>query len=165
MFGILLIPTHLPGARNVAADALSRLNTPGLTEWRLPQETLLRLFSALGTSLVDMFATAENRVTPICISPYLDDRAWAVEALSISWDCLGLVYAFLQLPSSQRPSRKDSQGTTVILIASQNPSRPWHPLLPLLLSQRPIPLTNVPLYQYVPNGRRPQFYREPHVLI
>ena len=53
---------------------------------------------------------------------------------------------------------KDSQGTTVILIASQNPSCPWHPLLPLLLSQRPrIPLTNVPLYQYVPNRRQPNF--------
>ena len=44
-FGILLIPTHLPGARNVTADALSRLNSPSPTEWRLPQETLLRLFS------------------------------------------------------------------------------------------------------------------------
>ena len=30
--GILLIPTHLPGARNVTADALSRLNSPSPTE-------------------------------------------------------------------------------------------------------------------------------------
>ena len=49
-FGILLIPTHLPGARNVTADALSRLNSPSPTEWRLPQETWLNLFSVLGTS-------------------------------------------------------------------------------------------------------------------
>ena len=48
-FGILLIPTHLPGARNVTADALSRLNSPSPTEWQLLQEPLLKLFSALGT--------------------------------------------------------------------------------------------------------------------
>ena len=30
-------PTHLRGARNVTADALSRLNSVSPTEWRLPQ--------------------------------------------------------------------------------------------------------------------------------
>ena len=165
-FGIILITTHLPGARNVTADALSQLNSQSPTEWRLPQETLLRLFSALGTPLVDMFATAENRVTPIYISPYPDDRAWAVDALSISWDGLGLVYAFPPAPIIPKTLQKikDSHGTTVILIASQNPSHPWHPLL-LLLSQCPhIPLTDVALYQYGPNKRWPQFHREPHLL-
>ena len=48
-FEILLIPTHLPGARNVTADTLSQLNNPSPTEWRLPQKTLLNLFSVLGT--------------------------------------------------------------------------------------------------------------------
>ena len=130
-FGILLIPTHLPRARNVTADALSRLNSPSPTEWRLPQETLLNLFSVLGTPLVDMFATAENRATPIYVSPYPDDRAWAVDALSISWDGLGLVYAFPPAPIVPQTIQKikDSHGTMVILIASQNPSRPWHQLL------------------------------------
>ena len=116
--------------------------------------------------LVDMFASEENRVTPIYISPYPDDRAWAVNALSISWDGLGLVYAFPPAPSVPKTPQKmkDSHGTTVILIASQNSSRPWYPLLPLL-SQRPhIPLTDVALYMYVPTIRRPQFHREPHVL-
>ena len=47
-FVILLIPTHLPGARNVTADALSRINSPSPTEWRIPQETLNNLFSVLG---------------------------------------------------------------------------------------------------------------------
>ena len=48
-FGIILIPTHLPGACNVTACALSRLNTLSPTEWWLPQETLVRLFSAFGS--------------------------------------------------------------------------------------------------------------------
>ena len=32
------------------------------------------------------------------VSPYPDDRAWAVDTLSLSWDDLGLVYAFPPAP-------------------------------------------------------------------
>ena len=159
-FRILLIPTHLPRARNLTADAVSRLNSPSPTEWRLPQKTLLKqLFSALETPFADMFTTAEN------ISPYLDNRGWAVDALSISWDGLGLVYAFPLAPIVPKTLQKikDSHGTTMILIASQNPSHPWHPLLPLLKQRPHISLTDVALYQYVPNMRQPQFHREPHL--
>ena len=54
--------------------------------------------------------------------------------------------------------------TTVILIASQHPSWPWHPLL-LQLSLRPrIPLSEVELFQYIPNTRRPQFHRDLRLL-
>ena len=165
-FVITLIPTHLPGARNVTADALSRLNQPSPTEWRLPTETLNRLFCAFGTPLIDMFATAENKVTPVFVSPYPDDRAWAVDALSLSWDDLGLVYAFPPAPIVPKTIQKiqKSRGTTVILIASQHPSRPWHPLL-LQLSTRPrIPLLDVPLFQFVPNLRRPQYHRDPRLV-
>ena len=66
-FVITLIPTHLPGARNVTADALSRISQPSPTEWRLPTETLNNLFCAFGTPLIDMFATAENRVTSVYV--------------------------------------------------------------------------------------------------
>ena len=41
---------HLPAARNVTADSLSRINSPSPTEWRIPQETVHNLFSVLGTS-------------------------------------------------------------------------------------------------------------------
>ena len=48
-FAILLFP-HLPGARNVTADTLSRINSPSPTEWSIPKETLHNLFSVLVTS-------------------------------------------------------------------------------------------------------------------
>ena len=73
-FVITLVPTHLPRARNVTADALSRISQPSPTEWRIPTETLNNLFCVFGTHLIDMFATAENRVTPVYVSPYPDDR-------------------------------------------------------------------------------------------
>ena len=115
---------------------------------------------------MDIFATAENWVTPVYVSPYPEDRAWAVNALSISWDGLGLVYAFPPAPIIPKTLQKikDSHDTMVILIASQHPSRPWHPLLLQLSRRPPIPLTNVALYQYIPNIRRPQFHRDPCLL-
>ena len=152
--------------RNVTADALSRLRQPSPTEWRLPTETLNNLFCAFGTPLIDMFATAENKVTPVFVSPYPDDRAWAVDALSLLWDDLGLVYAFPLAPIVPKTLQKiqKSRGTTVIMIASQHPSWPWHPLL-LQLSTRPrISLQDVQLFQYVPNLRRPQYHRYPRLL-
>ena len=41
------------------------------------------------------------------------------------------------------------------MIASQHPSRPWHPLLLQLSTCPRIPLPDVHLFQYVPNLRRP----------
>ena len=113
-----------------------------------------------------MFATAENKVTPVYVSPYPDDRAWVVDILSVSWDGLGLVYAFPPAPIVPKTLKKmkDSHDTTVILIASQHPSRPWHPMLLQLSLHPPILLTNVALFQYIPNIRRPQFHRQPCLL-
>ena len=165
-FVLTPIPTHLPGARNVTADVLSRLSQPSPTEWRLKTETLNKLFCAFGTPLIHMFATAENKVTPVFASPYPDDRVWAVDTLSLSWDDLGLVYAFPPAPIVPKTLQKiqKSRGTTVIMIASQHASRSWHPLL-LQLSTRPqIPLIDVQLFQYVPNLRRPQYHRDPRLL-
>ena len=79
-FVITLVPMLCPESVN-----------PAPPNGCLPTETLNNLFCAFGTPLIDMFATAENRVTPVYVSPYPDDRAWAVDALTLSWDDLGLV--------------------------------------------------------------------------
>ena len=163
---MILVPTHLPGARNVTADALSRLDSPSPTEWRLPLGTSNSLFSAFRAALMNMFATAESKVTPIYVSPYPDNRAWAVDALSISWDDLGLIYAFPPAPIVPQTLKRIrmSRGTTVILIESQDLSRPWHPLLLQFSVQTRIPLLDVELFQFIPNHRRPQYHREPSLL-
>ena len=131
------------------------------------RETLRNLFCVFRTSLVDMFATAKNEVTPIYVSPYPDDRVWAVDALSISWDGLRLIYAFPPAPIVPKTLDRIrySHGMTVILIALQHPSRLWHPLL-LQLSLRPrLRLWDVALYRYVPNLCRPQFHEIPYCWI
>ena len=47
-FVILLIPTHLPWARNGTADTLSQMNSPSTTEWGLPMKTLHNLSLSWG---------------------------------------------------------------------------------------------------------------------
>ena len=117
-------------------------------------------------TLVDMLATAENKVTPVYVSPYPDNRAWVVDALFTSWDGLGQVYAFPPAPIVHKTLQKIklSHGTTVILIASQHSSQLWHPLLPHLSLHPHLPLTDITLFQYTLNIRRPQFHRDPRLL-
>ena len=161
-FIITLIPTHLPGARNVTADALSCLNQPSPTKWRLPTETLNRLFCAFGTPLIDMYATAENKVTPVFVSPYPDDRAWAVDALSLSWDDLGLVYAFPPAPIVPKTIQKiqKSRGTTgrTELVAL---SRASHDLefTTLASGAKQVSIRMVP--KFIPKNQRPEIIPEP----
>ena len=59
-FVILLIPTHLPGARNVTADALSRINSASPTEWGIPKKKLTQSVLCLRDPKVDMFTTAQG---------------------------------------------------------------------------------------------------------
>ena len=55
---------------------------------------------------------------------------------------------------------RKSSCTQVILIASQSPSRPWHPIL-LQLSICPrIPLPDIQLYQFLPHRGRPVFHQD-----
>ena len=49
-FGILLIPTHLPGARNLTADALSGLNTPKSDRMAAPSGNLTQAVLCLRDS-------------------------------------------------------------------------------------------------------------------
>ena len=166
-FKIVLLPTHLPGHRNVRADALSRLGHASPTEWRLGHEALDKLFSAWGQPTIDLFATKENKVLPIFCSPYPDESAWAVDALSIAWDDFQLAYAFPPQAIVPKVLQKirESKGSTFILVASQSPSRPWLPiLLELSVAQR-LELNDVLiLYQYLPGFNEPEFHPDPSTL-
>ena len=116
---ITLLTFHIPEACNIF------LQKPSPTEWRLGHEALDILFSAFGQPLLDVCATRDNAVTTIFVSPCPDERAWKVDALSLDWSDLGLVYAFP--PPALVPRILDkirsSSNTTVILIASEHLSK------------------------------------------
>ncbi|XP_067679993.1 uncharacterized protein [Haliotis asinina] len=74
---------HIPGAKNVLADVLSRPDAPPSTEWQLNPRTFQSLCLQFGRPMLDLFATRLNCQLPIYVSPVPDPAAWAVDALSL----------------------------------------------------------------------------------
>ena len=145
--GIRLVPVHLPGSRNIQAEALSRVGQTLATEWAINGQLLHPVFSAWGTPVIDLFATFANRKLPVFASPFPDQRAKYVDAMSVPWSGMGMVYAFppfKMLPAVLNKIRR-SHNLSVILIAPRLMSASW---MPELLEQSrcpPIPLDGHPL--------------------
>ena len=145
--GIRLVPVHLPGSRNIQADALSRVGQTLATEWAINGQLLHPVFSAWGTPVIDLFATFANRKLPVFASPFPDQRAKYVDAMSVPWSGMGMVYVFppfKMLPAVLNKIRR-SHNLSVILIAPRLMSASW---MPELLEQSrcpPIPLDGHPL--------------------
>ena len=166
--GLHLRPVHLPGVRNVRADALSRRGTALPGEWTLQPQVLQPIFLRWGQPVLDLFATAQNRQTPIFVSPYPDPAAWRVDALSFPWRDLGLAYAFPPAPILPLVLQQihRSEGSLFILIAPNQPLRPWYPDLLSLVQDGPIPLPlhHWPLRQMVPGIRGWVVHNKPESL-
>ena len=124
--GITLRARHIPGRLNVIADKLSRHNQVIQTEWSLSPQVFSQLCSKWPPPLVDLCATRFNHKLPSLVSPVPDQAAWAVDALSLSWEHLD-AYAFP--PVSLLPqvvSKLRDQGChRMILIAPGWPNMPW----------------------------------------
>ena len=90
---LVLVPRHIPGRRNILADALSRTTKVVSTEWTLHQEIVNKLCDIWGSPQVDLFATELNKRLPLYYSPQPDFKALGVDSLSVTWDGLN-AYAF-----------------------------------------------------------------------
>ncbi|XP_067681438.1 uncharacterized protein [Haliotis asinina] len=58
--GITVTVRHIPGCKNILADALSRPGRPSPTEWMLHPEAFHQICLRHGRPLVDLFATSFN---------------------------------------------------------------------------------------------------------
>ena len=165
---VSLLPVHLPGVRNVRADALSRRGVALPGEWSIAPQVLAPIFQEWGMPLVDLFATANNKQTPVYVSPFPDPLAWKIDGLSFPWDDLGTVYAFPPAPILPLVLQQiaKSRNTMVILIAPNQPLRPWFPDLLALKKEgpKPLPLLQWPLRQQVPGIRGWVHHLRPEVL-
>ena len=85
--------TSHPGRLNVIADKLSRLRQTIQTEWSLNPEVFHSICSRWHQPQVDLFTTRFNNKLPQFVSTVPDPQAWAVDALSLSWENLD-PYAF-----------------------------------------------------------------------
>ena len=94
---------------------------------------------------VDLFATRFNNKLPQFVSPVPDPQAWAVDALSLSWDGLD-PYAFPPAAILGKVVEKllDYPCSRIILIAPGWPNMPWFWDLVAMSSQTPLCLPSLP---------------------
>ena len=94
---------------------------------------------------VDLFATRYNNKLPQFVSPVPDPQAWAVDALSLSWEGLD-PYAFPPAAILGKVVEKLQHYpcNRIILIAPGWPNMPWFWDLVAMSSQIPLCLPNIP---------------------
>ena len=136
---IFLSAKHVSGEVNVLADLLSRSHTVVQTEWTITHRELSPIWERFGKPMVDLFATRFNHRLPLFVSPVQDERAYAVDALSLSWKGLN-AYAFPPFPLLRRVLEKArEENPRLILIAPDWPAQTWYPDL-LSLAKARLPL-------------------------
>ena len=121
-----------------------------------------------GVPPTNMFATGENSLLPLCVSPVPDDRATDVDTLSCPWDNRGLVYAFpppILIPRVLQICR-GMRKTSCILIPPNNTNRPWYPEIVQMAKRGPLdlPLTDNLLTQRVHGKARRVKHLNPQAL-
>ena len=138
--GWYLSAVHLAGSKNVLADLLSRKDSVVPTEWTLSYRIFNKVWEIWSKPEIDLFATRFNARLPLFVSPVPDDRAWAVDAMSLEWDNLN-AYAFppisLVLPVLKKARSSQAR---IILIAPWWPTANWFMLVRHMSHVHPIPL-------------------------
>ena len=132
---------HIPGRLNVTI----RLSQTIQTEWSLHPEVFQDICSRWHQPQVDLFATRFNNKLPQFVSPVPDPQAWAVDALSLSWEDLD-PYAFPPAAILGKVVEKvqDYPCNRIILIAPGWPNMPWFWDLVAMSSQIPLCLPSIP---------------------
>ncbi|CAG2245169.1 unnamed protein product [Mytilus edulis] len=82
---IFLSVRHVPGSQNLLADALSRSRVPVNTEWEIHPSVFQEIILRWDRPHIDLFATSLNHKLETYVSPIPDEKAWAVDAMTLSW--------------------------------------------------------------------------------
>ncbi|CAG2256331.1 unnamed protein product [Mytilus edulis] len=81
---IILSVRHVPGSQNLLADALSRSRVPVNTEWEIHPSVFQEIILRWDRPHIDLFATSLNHKLETYVSPIPDEKAWAVDAMTLS---------------------------------------------------------------------------------
>ena len=108
-------------------------------EWSLHPEVFQVICSRWHQPQVDLFATRFNNKLPQFVSPVPDPQAWAVDALSLSWENLD-PYTFPPAAILGKVVEKlqDYPCNRIILIAPGWPNMPWFWDLVAISTQIPL---------------------------
>ncbi len=134
---LMIRARHIPGVRNVLADALSRPDRVIGTEWSLNPEVFRRICRVFGTPNIDLFATSRNNKLPVFFSPLPESGALATDAMSQRWDGM---YAYAYPPTrflTEVLHKIARSSCEILVVAPCWPTQAWFPLLLSLLIDRP----------------------------
>ena len=135
--GIFLTAVHTPGIDNTLADNLSRGVSLNPTEWSLAPQIVQTIFERVGIfPTMDLFATRHNKQTQVFCSRTWDEKAFAIDALSISWNRMA-AYAFPPISLIYKVIQKiQEEDCVIILVAPFWPRQPWfQTMMAQLISQ------------------------------
>jgi hypothetical protein len=145
----ILKARHLPGKRNVLADALSRPDQILGTEWSLCPQVFLDICRTFGMPNIDLFATSKNTKLPVFCSPLPESMAYAADSMSLKWDGF-FGYAYPPTGFLMEVLHKVARSRCeILLVAPLWQTQPWFPLLMNLLVDVPrsLPIHNKLLMQ------------------
>ena len=130
--------SHIADKLNTVADMLSRKGEILPSEWKLNPHLFRQIQALCPMIQVDLFANYLNRQLPTYVSPFPDDQAWAVDALSFSWEAL-IAYAYPPTKLiSQTLGKIQESDCIVLLIAPNWANQSWYPILLELMIEYPI---------------------------
>ena len=142
---ICLRARHIPGQLNVVADKLSRHRQVIQTEWFLHLDVFTEICHKWHLLEVDLFATRYNCKLPRFVSPVPNPKAWAVDALSLSWEDLDLyVFPPVALLRNVLTKALSHQYRRMIIVAPGWLNMPWFWDLVEMSSQIPVCLPRRP---------------------
>ena len=128
--GTTILPIWVPREENVEADALSK--SPDRDDHQLSARAFRAVCVSLGAEpLVDLFAPHVSTKCESFASRSFSPRATIVDAFSVAWAPLGVVYIFPPVALIARVLNRLMQEAhvTAILVLPVWPSQPWWPLL------------------------------------
>ena len=135
--GMVIRARHIPGVLNRLADLLSRGDRVVQTEWTLDPRVAHRIFAIWGRPHLDLMAIRLSAQLPTFVSPVPDDLAFAVDAMSLSWDHMD-AYVFPPWPMIQGVLTKAQLHQCLLTaVLPRWPNSPWFPLLLRLLIDHP----------------------------
>jgi len=80
----VLTVRHVPGNLNLIADALSRFRVPVNTKWELHPVIFQAITLIWDRPLIVLFATSLNNKLKTFVSPIQDQKAWAMDAMTMT---------------------------------------------------------------------------------